>query len=335
MSSMYLQPPMAPIFEAGEMQEAKTTTRRLPKNGTSKPVRYAPSASSAVRFRRRRRNSRDGPDVEHRKYKLLASVIAAVLSFMLLLRLLVLPWSRRKAGGVDVSSEGGYEGVALVEMETEGQRLRREVASLETVLLRKKALLGVAPEDQLEDSRGSGGAAGAGSGLYGRGWKAASSSPNAGAQAEPNKHPSVRRGQPDKPHARPHREAPTTGVAGKPMFGLNPARQSLESYPNAIREPVPLIVGGTDGSGTRGVVALLQRLKVPMVVEDGGTMDIHGAPYMSKMGWPAVVQPVIEWAHGAGYDTRSAPEGLRVSTFSALEKLKSQMNLVRKATLKL
>lgn len=92
---------------------------------------------------------------------------------------------------------------------------------------------------------------------------------------------------------------------------------------------MPLIVGGTDGSGTRGVVALLQRLKVPMVVEDKGTMDVHGAPYMVKGGWPEVVRPVIAWAGGTGYESRAAPAGLRGKTFEALGNLRVQMQEVR------
>lgn len=114
------------------------------------------------------------------------------------------------------------------------------------------------------------------------------------------------------------------------MYGPTPPlRHSLESQPGLIREPVPLIVGGTDGSGTRGVVALLQRLKVPMVVEDKGTMDVHGAPYMVKGGWPEVVRPVIEWAGGTGYEPRAAPDRLRRTTFQALGNLRVQMQKVK------
>lgn len=118
------------------------------------------------------------------------------------------------------------------------------------------------------------------------------------------------------------------GVAGEAMFGEKSVRPSLESKSGLIREPVPLVVGGTDGSGTRGVVALLQRLKVPMIVEDAGTMDIHASPYMVKGGWPEVVQPVLKWAHGAGYDTQAAPAALRKTTIIAMGRLRTQMDKV-------
>lgn len=117
-------------------------------------------------------------------------------------------------------------------------------------------------------------------------------------------------------------------VHGEPLFGPNPIRRPLASDPALHREPVPLIVGGTDGSGTRGVVALLQRLQVPMLVEDGGTLDVH-AGYMAKGGWPNVVKPVLDWARGPSYDAGKAPHALRASTSEALVKLRSQMERVR------
>lgn len=119
------------------------------------------------------------------------------------------------------------------------------------------------------------------------------------------------------------------GVLGEPMYGQSPVRRPLTSDENLIRNPVPLIVGGTDGSGTRGVVALLQRLNVIMVVEDLGTLDVHGTPYMASGGWPHVVRPVVEWAGGANYDASAAPESLRTSTLEALGNLKTKMESVR------
>jgi hypothetical protein len=48
-----------------------------------------------------------------------------------------------------------------------------------------------------------------------------------------------------------------------------------------------VVVGGSDGSGTRSVVALLEKLGVFMVVDDRGTNDVHGA---EMGGWPPVVR---------------------------------------------
>lgn len=66
-----------------------------------------------------------------------------------------------------------------------------------------------------------------------------------------------------------------------------------------------------------------------MVIEDAGTMDIHGSPYMAKGGWPEVVKPVLQWAHSAGYNVEDAPQKLRDDTVTALERLKGKMTQVR------
>lgn len=122
---------------------------------------------------------------------------------------------------------------------------------------------------------------------------------------------------------------PRDCVHGEPMFGVMPVRRPLSEDERLIRQPVPLIVGGTDGSGTRGVVALLERLKVPMIIEDGGTLDVHGAPYMAKGGWPQVVRPVLAWSRGTDYEAGNAPSDLRETTSSALRELRSRMESVR------
>jgi spermidine synthase len=55
--------------------------------------------------------------------------------------------------------------------------------------------------------------------------------------------------------------------------------------------PSVVIVGGTDGSGTRRVVQLLTDLGAAIVSEDPETYDIH-ADLVG--GWPPLVQPVLE-----------------------------------------
>ena len=52
-----------------------------------------------------------------------------------------------------------------------------------------------------------------------------------------------------------------------------------------------LIVGGTDGSGTRSadVDTLGSLLGVTVFADDDQTMDIHASPLFRKQGWPALV----------------------------------------------
>ena len=52
-----------------------------------------------------------------------------------------------------------------------------------------------------------------------------------------------------------------------------------------------LVIGGTDGSGTRRVVQLLTNLGVLIVSEDPETYDIHADLFG---GWPKVVEPVLQ-----------------------------------------
>ena len=63
-----------------------------------------------------------------------------------------------------------------------------------------------------------------------------------------------------------------------------------------------LLVGGSDGSGTRSVVKLLQQLGVHMVIDDMGTYDVHGQEMLGGKGWPEVVRPILETTYGADYE---------------------------------
>lgn len=82
--------------------------------------------------------------------------------------------------------------------------------------------------------------------------------------------------------------------------------------------PSVLIVGGTDGSGTRSVVKLLSSLGVLMVSEDPETYDIHAD---SASGWPTFVTPVISHAKSLDYDPVLFPDALKQSTTSSLMKI--------------
>lgn len=68
-----------------------------------------------------------------------------------------------------------------------------------------------------------------------------------------------------------------------------------------------LIVGGSDGSGTRAFVDLLQSLGVPMLIDDKGTKDIHAPLIFSNShygssGWPPLVQLILNQTHSANYE---------------------------------
>jgi hypothetical protein len=78
-----------------------------------------------------------------------------------------------------------------------------------------------------------------------------------------------------------------------------------------IREPVTLIVGGSDGSGTRAFAQYLQFLDVPMVVDDLGTYDAHAEMLYDGQGWPALVARVLNATRSATYTVDQLSQSLR------------------------
>jgi hypothetical protein len=71
-----------------------------------------------------------------------------------------------------------------------------------------------------------------------------------------------------------------------------------------ITSQVPLVVGGSDGSGTRAFVDVLSRLGVPMLVDDTGTMDIHASKLFDGKGWPPFAHLALKYGgSGNGHHT--------------------------------
>ncbi|CAB9497326.1 expressed unknown protein [Seminavis robusta] len=86
-----------------------------------------------------------------------------------------------------------------------------------------------------------------------------------------------------------------------------------------------LVVGGSDGSGTRAFVTALGKLGVPMIVDDRGTMDIHGKPLFRGEGWPPLVQLVLNHTHSANYKVADLPQDVRDVIVRDLKKLKADL----------
>eukprot|EP00903_Cladosiphon_okamuranus_P010033 g9515.t1 len=317
---------------SGRVQRYRAADRRSlsrPEAALFRPITTKTTAATTAtrRGRSRSRDLRRSSDHRQRRRSRGVTLLGLVLLGVLSVFLLDAFRYRQQAGG-------------------EEARLTREVHVLEDTLRWKKALLGdgvaqVLPPEGWSAGRGNDGGGGGAGGDMRRGGGGGSPKRATRFELEAAGRGRVERDgrgrheypgtQPEPPPPEPPIPEAASPFAGDALHGPAGApassliRVSLESQPGLIREPVPLIVGGTDGSGTRGVVALLQRLKVPMVVEDKGTMDVHGSPYMVKGGWPVVVRPVIEWARGAGYEPKDAPEQLRRKTFEALRNLRAQM----------
>eukprot|EP00934_Nitzschia_sp_Nitz4_P006174 Nitzschia sp. Nitz4//scaffold48_size128905//108531//110093//NITZ4_003618-RA/size128905-processed-gene-0.226-mRNA-1//1//CDS//3329553036//6164//frame0 len=87
-----------------------------------------------------------------------------------------------------------------------------------------------------------------------------------------------------------------------------------------IRQAVPLIVGGSDGSGTRSFATILEKLGVPMLVEDRGTMDVHAKQILNGAGWPALVSTVLNATRSAAYPLTDMPVELSEMANTEIEK---------------
>jgi len=92
--------------------------------------------------------------------------------------------------------------------------------------------------------------------------------------------------------------------------------------PKDISEEPPIIVGGTDGSGTRAVVTLLSNLNVLMVKDDACTFDVHAG---EMGGWPPVVRRALRFSHGANYKPEDIPENDRAYLRRSLKRFADKM----------
>ncbi len=73
-----------------------------------------------------------------------------------------------------------------------------------------------------------------------------------------------------------------------------------------------LVVGGTDGSGTRAFVDTLKSLGVLIVADDPHTFDIHASIMFKKLGWPQLILTVLEATKGSlDYQWSSLPGNTR------------------------
>ena len=101
---------------------------------------------------------------------------------------------------------------------------------------------------------------------------------------------------------------------------------------------VPLVIGGSDGSGTRAFVELLAKLGVPMLLDDAGTMDINGGPLCAGQGWPPLAKlalqekeyPVHKWPDSAQNQSQVEFEKLRDRLETRFERKMTKLQSLHK-----
>ena len=111
---------------------------------------------------------------------------------------------------------------------------------------------------------------------------------------------------------------PTVTLPSGPIINLPPKPITLSSSNIQNAKKSILIVGGTDGSGTRKVVDILRQLGVLMVSEDPETYDIHAD---SVAGWPTIVNPILSETKSLNYDISTLTQTLQQSIKEQLHTL--------------
>jgi hypothetical protein len=112
----------------------------------------------------------------------------------------------------------------------------------------------------------------------------------------------------DDYYSRPH-----IRVSLKNSTASSSSSNNNEEDAASIFQQLPvLIIGGSDGSGTRAFVDMLGKLGVPMLADDGGTLDVHAAGIMNGHGWPPLVQAILMETHqqAANYSSINSSNNL-------------------------
>lgn len=91
-------------------------------------------------------------------------------------------------------------------------------------------------------------------------------------------------------------------------------RPAEEATP--LKPHTTLIVGGTDGSGTRSVVYLLDKLGVPITADIIGTLDTDGKEIG---GWPPTVRLLLNATRSADYDISDIPSAIREEVIDRID----------------
>jgi hypothetical protein len=72
-----------------------------------------------------------------------------------------------------------------------------------------------------------------------------------------------------------------------------------------------LLIGGSDGSGTRSFVDAIRKVGVTVIADDKDTFDVHAAPLFDGQGWPALVNLVLKETHSGNYQWEDLPQQTR------------------------
>jgi hypothetical protein len=99
----------------------------------------------------------------------------------------------------------------------------------------------------------------------------------------------------------------------------------IVEIPDKYKGPT-LIIGGSDGSGTRAFAQFVRRLGVPMQIDDQETMDVHGSVMFQGAGWPPLVNLILNATHSANYELEDLSDNNTLLVTTAREEIKKLKN---------
>jgi hypothetical protein len=102
--------------------------------------------------------------------------------------------------------------------------------------------------------------------------------------------------------------------------------EPLVEIPDKYKGPT-LIIGGSDGSGTRVFADYVRRLGVPMRVDDQETLDVHGTVMFHGAGWPPLGNLILNATHSANYELDDLSKNTLVIAKEEINKLKSTFDV--------
>jgi hypothetical protein len=99
-----------------------------------------------------------------------------------------------------------------------------------------------------------------------------------------------------------------------------------------------LIVGGSDGSGTRAIVDTLRQLGALVVADDPESFDFHAVGLFQHQGWPGLINAVINVTHTADFEwedlirlsSQGHADNIRTEIMSLMRLLRSKYDLSKR-----
>jgi hypothetical protein len=99
----------------------------------------------------------------------------------------------------------------------------------------------------------------------------------------------------------------------------------LNEIPEEWKGPA-LVIGGSDGSGTRAFARFMLKLGVPMRIDDSETLDVHGAVMFGGQGWPPLARNILNETHSANYELSDLSTETQDIVKRELKKLKDEFD---------